>query len=141
MFIFGLFLVEDNAPVRNLMKSIFQEYSNLCSIFHLSHNVDLCACLNHPRCKQITRPPWKYFWMSSAHTKGFPQPTLHNKSIFGWGSKFNVVVQWMITQSFSEFLKLSSELSRPQRTETLMLSERRSVCNNNKTGLSTRNHP
>ncbi len=35
-----LFLVKDNAPVRNLIKSIFQECSNLCSIFHLSGNVD-----------------------------------------------------------------------------------------------------
>ncbi len=35
-----LFLVKDNAPARNLIKSIFQECSNLCSIFHLSGNVD-----------------------------------------------------------------------------------------------------
>ncbi len=35
-----LFLVKDNVPVRNLIKSIFQECSNLCSIFHLSGNVD-----------------------------------------------------------------------------------------------------
>ena len=35
-----LFLVKNNEPVRNLMKSIFQECFNLCSIFHLSSNVD-----------------------------------------------------------------------------------------------------
>ncbi len=34
-----LSLVEDNVPVRNLMKSVFQECSNLCSLFHLSGNV------------------------------------------------------------------------------------------------------
>ncbi len=40
-----LFLVKDKAPVRNLIKSLFKECSNLCSIFHLSGNVDA----NHAR--------------------------------------------------------------------------------------------
>ncbi len=37
-----LFLVKDNMPGRNLIKSIFQECSNLCFIFHLSGDVDVC---------------------------------------------------------------------------------------------------
>ena len=36
-----LFLVKDNGPVRNLMKSSLQECSNLCSIFHLSGDVNI----------------------------------------------------------------------------------------------------
>ncbi len=41
MWSVDLFLVKDNVPVRNLFKLIFQECSNLCSIFYLSDNVDL----------------------------------------------------------------------------------------------------
>ena len=51
-----LFLVKDEAPGRNLIKLIFQDHCNLYSIFYLSANVDLCACLNDPRCKTRDLP-------------------------------------------------------------------------------------
>ncbi len=57
-----LFLVKDKAPVRNLIKSLFKECSNLCSIFHLSGNVDA----NH------ARPMGLFFFMSHEAQAGTP---------------------------------------------------------------------
>ncbi len=63
VFRVDLFLVKDNVPGRNLINLIFQECFNLCSILHLSDNVDLCACMKDPRSQeQITRTPWSYFF-------------------------------------------------------------------------------